>query len=332
MTKKKKITLIVVGLVFLTLVAAVLIYYFGATHPYYNSIKKAEFQIPGLNEKFVPQGFDYDESSSNYFITGYMANENPGRIYFLHEDTPHEYKYVTITIDGEDHVGHMGGVAIGTNYVWVASDKLVYRLNKSDILNAENKAEIEVVDYFTPGNGADSITIYDNKLWVGEFYMKEKYETPVAHHLEVEDGETNRAIAYCYEIDETKEFGIDSLTPIAGLSLPNKAQGFDFTQDGKVIVSTSYSIPDSHILVYENALIDDNKVNVELDNETTIPVYKLSSSKLTMDIEAPSMSEEVVVKDERVYILFESACSKYKFVNRTRVDNVQSITLETKEN
>ena len=327
MTKKKKITLLVVGLVLLTLVAAVIIYYFGITYPYYNSIKQVEFEIPGLKEKFVPQGFDFDEETSNYFISGYMSNETSSRLYFLPEETPTDYKYVTLTVEGVDHVGHLGGVAVGENYVWVASDKVVYRINKAEILNAENKAEIEIVDHFTPGNGADSITIYDNKLWVGEFYMKDKYETPTAHHIEVEDGETNRAIAYCYEIDETKPYGIAETNPIAGLSLPDKVQGFDFTADGKIILSTSFSIPKSHIYIYENALTDDNKINVEIESGN-IPVYKISSSKLTKDIEAPSMSEEVVVKEGRLFVLYESACSKYKFVNRTRIDNVHSISID----
>ena len=326
MTKKKKISLIIVALVFVTLVATVLIYYFGATHKYYNSVKQVEFQIPGLKEKFVPQGFDFDEQTSNYFISGYMANETSSRIYFLNEESPEDYKYVTLTVEDTDHAGHLGGVAVGENYVWVASDKVVYRIEKSDILNAENKAEIEVVDYFTPGNGADSITIHNNKLWVGEFYMKDKYETPTAHHIEVEVGETNRAIAYCYEIDETKPYGIVETSPIAGLSLPDKVQGFDFTEDGKIILSTSYSIPKSHIYIYENALTDDNKINVEIESGN-IPVYKISSSKLTKDIEAPSMSEEVVVKEGRLFVLYESACSKYKFVNRTRIDEVHSISI-----
>jgi hypothetical protein len=35
----------------------VAIYYFGALYPYYDCLKRVEFQIQGLNEKFVPQGF-----------------------------------------------------------------------------------------------------------------------------------------------------------------------------------------------------------------------------------------------------------------------------------
>ena len=262
MSKKKKISLIVLGLVFVTIVSAVLIYYFGARHPYYNSIKKEEFKIPGLNEKFVPQGFDFDEFSSNYFITGYMANETPGRMYISNQATPNEFKYVTLTVEGVDHLGHMGGVAVGTNYVWVSSDKAVYRLNKADVLSADNQEKVEVVDSFVPGNGADSITIHNDKLWVGEFYMKSKYETPTNHHIEVALGETNRAVAYCYEIDESKPCGIKENKPTAGLSLPDKVQGFDFTDDGKLILSISYSISNSKILVYEDVFSNDNIVTL----------------------------------------------------------------------
>ena len=80
MSQKKKITLIAIISFVVVLLSAVLIYYFGETFPEYGKISKAEFSIPGLKDGFVPQGFEYDENSNSYFISGYMSDESASRI------------------------------------------------------------------------------------------------------------------------------------------------------------------------------------------------------------------------------------------------------------
>ncbi len=325
MTKKKKIALIIAVSFLALLSAAVLIYYYGERHTQYFKLIKEEFDIPGLNDSFVPQGFEFDEISETYFISGYMSDNSPSRIYYL-KDTSSEPSYITLLVDGEDHMGHLGGVASNGEFVWVSSDGYVYRLSKDSIINANNSDKIEVVDYFKSGNGADSITVFNDKLWVGEFYIAEKYETKTEHHINVSETEINRAVAYVYSINNSNEFGIESTTPEFGVSLPDKAQGFDFTEDGKVIVSTSYSIPKSHIYIYDNPLNNENSVEINIDNNQ-LTVYILSSKNLIKDIKAPSMSEEVVCIEDKILILYESDCSKWRFVNRTRIDKVHSFNL-----
>lgn len=327
MTRKKKITLIVVISLIVALLAAVLIYYFGETFPVYTNIRKSEFKIPGLKDGFVPQGFEYDENSNSYFISGYMADNSASRIYVLEQGKENCPKYVTITFDGQDLKGHFGGVTTNNDNVWVAGDGDVYRINKSNILNATCGDKIASIDHFKSGNGADSITIHNNHLWVGEFHLDEKYDTDTSHHIEVKAGETNKAVAYAFELSETGTYGIASTTPVFGLSLPDKAQGFTFTDDGKIVVSTSYSIPKSHIYVYENVLESANTTTATIDSHE-LTIYKCSSDNLVKDIVAPAMSEEVIFKDNRIFILYESACKKYNFVNRTRLTEVHSITIE----
>lgn len=329
MTKKKKIILLVVSLVFTLLLSAVLIYYTGANYPEYNNIMQSEFKIPGLNENFVPQGLAYDSNNSNYFVSGYMSDSSSSRIYYI-SNNDKTAKYVTLLVDGKPFKGHMGGIAVNSNYIWVASDGNAYRINKTTLLNAEANSEIRIMDYFKTGNGADSITIYNNKLYVGEFYKKNKYETPVNHHIKINENETNRAIAYCYEISSTRDYGVLSTTPSYGISLPDQAQGFDFTSDGKLVVSSSYSLPDSRIRIYNNVLKDENKIEIDLFNKK-FKVYTLSSENLEHTITAPCMSEEVVCMNNKVYILYESACNKWKLFTRTRIDSVHSIDLSLLE-
>lgn len=327
MLLKKKLSIIISLTLIILLALAVIIYYFGATYSYYDSIKKDEFAIPGLDTSFVPQGLSYDENSNNFFVGGYMSDGSKSRIYCLAEDNNFEPKYITLLKDDKDFCGHLGGVAVYQNNLFIASDGLVLRANLSDITSATDGSEIAIIDYFTTGNGADSVTVYNDKLYVGEFFKANKYETKPEHHITINEKETNKAIAYCYTLDSSKPYGVSSTTPIYGISVPNQVQGFDFTADGNIVVSTSYSIPDSKILIYSNVFDVSNKTNISLFDKS-FDVYILASNNLKKEITAPAMSEELIIKDNRAYILFESACSKYRFVNRTRTTNVHSITID----
>ena len=328
MTKKSKIILGVVSTLLILLITAISLFYFAQSHPQFESISRTEFAIPGLNTKFVPQGFAYDTSSSNYLVSGYMSDGSASRIYFFNEDKATDAKYITITINNENHNGHMGGIAVYNSYIYIASDGYVYRLNKSDITTAENGAEVSVKDYFKTENGADCLSIYNSKLYVGEFYKAKKFETPTGHHIEVKKGETNKALTFVYDLDTSSKYGVKSTTPVYGISMPNQVQGFEFTSDNHLIVSTSFSVSNSHILVYKNPLNDNNRIYHAVNEELSIPVYTLSSSNLLKDLEIPSMSEEIIIKDKKLYIMFESACKKWKMINRTRIKNVHSIELE----
>ena len=323
--KKKK--LIIIPLIFALIASAVIFYYFGASYPVYNTTMNVEFAIPGLNDNFVPQGFCYDQTTDTYLISGYMADKTPSRIYRVRNGVSSEQDYITFK-DGENfHKGHVGGITVYGDNVWIASGGKVYRVNKTTLLNAGNGESVLTIDKFDPQNNSSFITAKNGYLLVGEFYKNGDYETDQSHYLEIDQNTTNKALAFCFEIDESCEFGISSTTPIMALSLPNQVQGIDFTIDGKVITSSSYSIPDSHISIYDNVFTNENMTQMTVHGNT-LPVYVLSKNNLSKDISAPAMSEEIVVKDGRIYILYESACCKYRLVNRTRTTNVQSILIE----
>lgn len=58
-----------------------------------------------------------------------------------------------------------------------------------------------------------------------------------------------------------------------------------------------------------------------------IPLYMLDSSNHIGTLTAPCMSEEIAVRGDRLYILFESKSNKYKLFTRTRMSHVQSVAL-----
>jgi len=164
---------------------------------------------------------------------------------------------------------------------------------------------------------------------VGEFYKKGKYDTPEKHHILVSNEESTYALGYIYDIENVNESGI-SESFNAVISFPNQAQGMVIAKDkhGKecVVISTSYSIPSSKIKIYESPFESGNKKTISVDGRE-VALYELNSSNLIDSINAPAMSEEMAVKDGRVFILFESACKKYKMFNRTRTKNVFSIQI-----
>ena len=60
----------------------------------------------------------------------------------------------------------------------------------------------------------------------------------------------------------------------------------------------------------------------------TIKLWYLDGESLKKDVTIPSMSEEITIKNGRVYILFESGAKKYKIYNRKQLKNVYSLALD----
>jgi len=133
-------------------------------------------------------------------------------------------------------------------------------------------------------------------------------------------------MSHVYEIDTNSSYGIKSTTPVSCISMPNQVQGMTFTKDGNIMLSTSYSIHASKLLIYENVLNVTPSKTITINNKQ-IPLYVLNSQNLIKQIIAPPMSEELVLVNNKVYILFESACSKYKLINREKLTHVYSIDI-----
>ena len=329
MKKSRKIALCCLIIVCCILSSAILIYYHGDKYPEFYALASKEFEIPGLETKFVPQGIDFDENSKKFLLSGYMSDGTASRFYLIDKEENEmdlQNKFFTLTLDNELYTGHCGGVAIDGDTAWVVGDKMLYRFNFQDALNCKNGESVEIVDGFETKNGADFVLVYENKLIVGEFYRKDAYDTSISHHLKISETETNYALAFIYTIDHSMPYGLASTTPIAGISLPNQVQGMCFTKDGNIVLSTSYSIPNSQILIYKNVL-NDGPSTTMLVEENELPVYVLCLDNQIDSISACAMSEEIVLVENKVYVLFESNCSKYRLFNREALSHVYSLNI-----
>jgi len=58
-----------------------------------------------------------------------------------------------------------------------------------------------------------------------------------------------------------------------------------------------------------------------------VDLWYLDNEALISKMNAPSMSEEIVFNNGRIYILFESASKKYKVFNRKQLKNVYSLPI-----
>lgn len=294
----------------------------------------AEYETVGLDDGLVPQGFDYLEDKDTYLQCGYMADESASRIYVIPEGNENEARYVSLlSPDGTPYTGHTGGITAYGDFVWLANDgegeeNCVWVLSLSELLATPNGGEITLGKRFSTENRAAYCMADGEYLWVGEFYREEDYPTAPSHTFTVANGEEHHAIVCAYPLDSTTEYGVAAdLTPELVLSVTGQIQGFDMTENGGFVLSASFGLSTSLLRVY--APIDKDTPDAKLAiNGEDVPVYFLDEDLLLDTIEAPPMSEEIVVRDDRLYVVFESACDKYIFGNFTRGRDVYSIPLK----
>jgi hypothetical protein len=136
-------------------------------------------------------GFNYDQETDTYLISGYMADGSASRIYRVKGSNGESQGYVNLK-DGERlHEGHMGGITSFGDTIWISSDDKVYRANKTEIILKESGTSVNSIDCFDPKNNSSFITTFNGKLCVGEFYRSGNYETAESHYLKIDDKTTN---------------------------------------------------------------------------------------------------------------------------------------------
>ena len=324
MKKGLKITLSVVVTIIVLIGAFLLWWFVGDSYKDFYGKSTKGFAIPGLDDGFIPQGFCYVESDQTYLISGYMNDGSASRVYVVKNNQTEKY-FTLKNTDNTDYVGHAGGIDTNGESVWVAGDKKVNRFGYPDIALVENGESINIVDTFDPKNGADFVTVQNDILWIGEFYHAAKYKTPESHHITTPSGEVNHALTFGYTISNGSNYGISSTTPVKAISMPAQVQGMAITAD-KIYLSTSYSLPNSVIYEYANKLNSTTSIYEYAEGEE-ISLLILDKADLTTSTSAPCMSEEIVIVDGKLCVLFENACAKYKLFTREKSYNVYLMTI-----
>ena len=100
----------------------------------------SSFTVPGLFEGIIPQGICYDEINGDFLITGYFEDaEYPSMIICVDGESGELLSYHTLkNTEGKDFFGHVGGIAISQNTVYVVNSGECYTLPLTDIDGSKN--------------------------------------------------------------------------------------------------------------------------------------------------------------------------------------------------
>lgn len=260
----------------------------------YYSAKDNLCKNPGLSDGFVCQGICSVDGTDKILVSGYMKDKTPSRVYVT--DTDNDSYYVELSRSGKEFTGHAGGISMNGDTVYIANGSRLYSFPLTALLDASEGQTVEIGEGVGVNNSASFCYADDKYVYVGEFHDGGKYVTE--HPYETAEG-THYAIVSRYTHD-------DLTAPDKIYSIRDKVQGICFTPDGKVVMSTSYGLKDSHYYVYnESDARDSGKV---LDGA---PVYYLEACQ--KDVKGPAMAEGLDYLDGKIITLTESASDKYIF-------------------
>lgn len=205
---------------------------------------------------------------------------------------------------GMDPKSHLGGIIFDGKNVWVCNSGIdaIERISYDfiELMAVSNRGDVvdasDMVDIYPVDNTPSCITFYGERLWI-------------ATHTIFMDSEM---VAYHYN-STTNELAV-----LNRYSIPNKVQGVAFDDDGRVYLSTSYGRKaSSYLKIYSS-------------------IYAMAGSKKNpqIQVELPPESEEIVIANNTLYMLFESAGEKYyngtdgKGKSLSPIDKILTIPIE----
>lgn len=258
---------------------------------------------------YVAQGLDYVQDENLFLSCGYAKKKGDASS-VISLDEKGENRRVTLlkNADGKAYVGHTGGIAHYGEYAFITGEDGCDVFKLSDFTQGKSEA-LKLGEIASPaGHDPAFVTVHGDKLYEGSFYRKGNYETPENERITTPCGDENYAVIYEYQLGGESNFGVGE-NPVAAYSVCGLVQGMEIIGD-TIALSTSWALSPSHLKFYDKSSIVAGQFNL---NGVNVPLYYLDSSNLIKTVTAPPMSEEIVHKDGRLYIMTESASDKYIF-------------------
>jgi hypothetical protein len=208
---------------------------------------------------------------------------------------------------GKPHVGHVGGIAVLKDSLFVASVGHVLQYPLAGILAVTSRKS---------ETNADFCTATEDFLLVGEFAYGKKYPTHASHHVKDRKG-INKSAWVC---------GYDRRDPLGRatcvLSVRQKVQGMCVAGD-RVFLSVSYGRANrSRVVVYRNLIGKPAHKMVKLRSGEPVPLWFLDGQNYLGEIDFPPMSEGIVMIGKRLAVLSESGADKYQLGGKGPLDRV----------
>lgn len=307
----KRVAIITLGVI----VGAVLVALVGvnvfvrvAYGPFYSAAEK-EFPIPGANEGFIPQDLDYLDASGEWLFSGYATGDGVSPVYKRGIDG--SVARLTVELpDGTAYRGHGSAITSTDRYVFLVREGGYLVLDAAAVADAADGSILRAVDSVDMDFSPAFMNIEGGTLYAGNFYFPGDYETPGEHRIVTADGAENPAVMYAYPADAEGAYGFAEQAARV-YSIPAMVQGMAITDEGQLVLSTSYGLRSSHLFGYDLAALSPEGT-FQADG-ATVPLYVLDSRSQVADVEAPPMTEGIESHGGKVYVSEESACNKYIF-------------------
>lgn len=276
--KKKIIKILSITLISILII--LLINYIRININYNKYKNNGTYTIQGTNGYYRPQSITYSDKYNVIIQTSYNKKHKTSKIYITDFNTGKLIKELELyKEDNSINNTHVGGITTNNDKVWITGDYEISEYNLEEILSTQS-TNIKAISTNKLKNRGDTCTYSNNILWIGDFYLYPIYKVP-----------NNKPLLLGYNVDS-----INYNNPNYSIIIPKMVQGIIVT-DNNIIISQSYTyLINSKLRIYN------------INNNTK----KLDNSNLDKTITLPPMAEGMFIKDNDIYILFESNSNSYK--------------------
>ena len=282
-------------------------------------IAERSFVIPGLDESFVPQGIAFSESINSFMISGYCDKGGAAHILTVDYSSGRiNGEYKILKNDGTDFTGHCGGIAVYGRYVYIVDGNNLYYIESQKFI-CKGSGKVLIDGGIKLPCAASYISVYDGYLWAGNFYHKSfaaNYDISVFDKY----NKLYRAAIVGYRFNNLydglirtdKDTVENTAIPFVVLCAPGQVQGLAFLSNGDVHLSSSYGRNVMSMQrLYEYPLKKECDAMIKIGRKE-VPAWFLNDDFLKRSVTTFPMSEGVVSRNGKIYIIFESGAKKYR--------------------
>ena len=305
--------------------------------PFYERAERA-FPIPGAGVGFVCQDLDCLDDGQTWLFSGYQADGSPSPLYRRAADGSVTRVFLRLP-DGSLYDGHGSAVTSAEGRVYVACEGGYLVTDEASVADAPDDQAVPVLGRVELGFSPSFMNVEGEIMYAGAFYHPGDYETPASWRMTTPDGTENPSLMFAFPADPAAQWGF-AAEPAAAYSIPGMIQGVCATPDGGIVLSQSFGLATSHLLVYDaaslepdgtlsaTALADGRESDGAADGGAAsgsagaagapdpladVPLYCLDGRSLVEDVAAPPMTEGIESHGGLVYVSEDSASDKYHF-------------------
>ena len=300
------------------------------------SMAEPSFVIPGLQQAVVPQGIAYRKDTNQFYITGYLfvGHSRMAVVDAATGKLTSQYRF--LNVDGSPVVGHMSGVAISDDNLYLThGGSRIQRISLANIDSSVPNGVLQIEEEIRLATKTDSknsfAEIANGYLWLGNYYQSghsrygkkadENY-TVLMRGYKLDYSQPNDFDAE-YKVEDSACEYIPAV--VYALESDERIQGA--TSVGKYLVTAAVtSKGPSYLRVYDTTKATEPDGFITIGENKQLPVYKLPLEKT---VKAPSLIEEISAANNDLYTVYESG-SQYcgDATRETLTDKVWKVNIE----